>query len=95
MSAYRNSILDAPHEMRVGRRRFRRDEDRGVATMLTAAAWLLQRLPGRVEQRQRGELVKSLAGASNLVIEVHCAPAVILIRDGERALVKIPANGAG
>jgi hypothetical protein len=25
------------------------------------------------------------------VVEVHCAPAVILIRDGERALLKIPA----
>jgi len=36
-----------------------------------------------------------LAEARDLVVEVHTAPAVILIRDGERALLKIPANGTG
>jgi hypothetical protein len=33
-----------------------------------------------------------LADARNLVVEVHTGPAVILVRDGDRALIKIPAG---
>lgn len=60
--------------------------------LLTATSWVLQRLPARVVEHQRGELVKTLADARDLVVEVHCGPVVILIRDGDRALVKIPAK---
>jgi hypothetical protein len=63
----------------------------GVAALLTCASWVIGQLPHRVVQAQRAELVRALAEARDLVVEVHCAPAVILIRDGERALLKIPA----
>jgi hypothetical protein len=52
--------------------------------MLTTASWLLGRLPDLVVQRRRGDLVRTLAEARDLVVEVHTRPAVILIRDGDR-----------
>jgi hypothetical protein len=68
--------------------------DRGVAVLLTAASWVLQRLPAAVVEDQRAELVRTLAEARNLVLKVHTRPAVVQIRDGERPLIKIPAGGA-
>jgi hypothetical protein len=65
---------------------------RGVAAMLTCAGWILQRLPGQVLEEQRAELIKALASANDLVVEVHCRPAVVLIRDGDRALVRMPSR---
>jgi hypothetical protein len=62
----------------------------GVAAMLTYASWILAQLPDRVVQRRRGNPLKTLVDARDLVVEVHCAPAVILIRNGDRALMKIP-----
>ena len=60
--------------------------------LLTAASWLLQRLPGQVVAEQRPALIEALGRARNLVVEIHTGPAVILVRDGDRALLKIPAG---
>jgi hypothetical protein len=93
MSASRNSILDAPQEMRVGRRRLRRDQDRGVSTMLTAASWLLQRLPGLVREDQRGDLVSALSQARDLAVTVRCNPPIVYVHHGNgEVLVAIPAR---
>jgi hypothetical protein len=41
---------------------------------------------------QRGELIRTLGQARNLVIEVQCSPvAAVRVRDGQRLLVEIPA----
>jgi hypothetical protein len=87
--------MPMPQSVRIAGKQFVPGADRGVAVLLTAASWVLVRLPGQVVETQRGELVKTLAEARDLVVEVHTKPAVILIRDGERALIKIPAGGGG
>ena len=88
------SALGLPQtEVQIGDRRYRNVGDRAVVALLTCATWVLQQLPGQVVEEQRDELVKTLAGADDLVVEVHVRrPAVILVRDGARALVKIPAG---
>jgi hypothetical protein len=68
------------------------NDSRPVAALLTAASWLLGQLPDKVREDQRKALVQTLGQAENLVIEVHVKPAIVLIRDGDRALVKIPAK---
>jgi hypothetical protein len=79
--------------VRIAGRMFAPGADRGVAAMLTAASWVLQRLPGQVVEGQRGELIRTLSQARNLVVEVHCAPAALVrVRDGQRVLVEIPAE---
>jgi hypothetical protein len=88
--------MAVPQSVRIaGRSYVPSPADRGVAVLLTAASWVLARLPAMVHEGQRGELVRTLAEARDLVVEVHTKPAVILIRDGERALVKIPARREG
>jgi hypothetical protein len=67
------------HSLRIGNRAFRRDEDPAAAVLLTAASWCLQQLPHKVVEDQRAELVRMLAEARNLVVEV-------------RAMLKIPAK---
>jgi hypothetical protein len=68
----------------------------GVSVPITAASWLLQRLPGQVLQDQRAELIRTLSEASDLTVEVRCSGApLVRVRDGARLLVEIPANGAG
>jgi hypothetical protein len=87
-----------PQRVRIGRRDYVPGMNGGVHALLTAASWIIQRLPGEVVEEQRAELIRTLAEAGDgLVVEVHCGPAVILIRDGDRALCKIPAarRGAG
>jgi hypothetical protein len=79
-----------PYPSTAGHRRV----DSDVERLLTSASRLMAQLPGRVLARQRADLVQALSQAHDLVIEVHTRPAVILVRDGERALVKIPANAA-
>ena len=80
--------------VRIAGRMFAPGADRGVAAMLTAASWVLQRLPGQVVEGQRDELIRTLSQARNLVVEVHCAPAALVrVRDGQRVLVEIPAEG--
>lgn len=71
--------------------------DRGVAVLLTAANWVLQRLPGLVVEHQRADAVRLLGEARDLVVEIRIAsPApMVRIRDGQRLLVEIPAGGAG
>ena len=51
---------------------------------MTAATWVLQRLPGagaRGAARRRWS--RTLGQARDLVVEVHTRPSIILIRDGE------------
>jgi hypothetical protein len=51
-------------------------------------------LPGQVLNDQRGELVRTLDQARNLVVEVQCSPvAAVRVRDGQRLLVEIPVMG--
>jgi hypothetical protein len=45
-----------------GRRYIIPGADRGVAVLLTAASWVLQRLPGQVVDGQRDELIRTLIG---------------------------------
>ena len=86
----------ARKQVRIGRRVLEPGTDRGVAAMLTCASWLLAQLPGRVVEHQRGELVKTLAAARDLVVEVAVAPKpMVRIRDRARLLVEIPAIGTG
>lgn len=82
-----------PASVRVGGKKFT-PGDRGVATLLTAASWVLQRLPGQVLERQRGELARTLSQAQNLSIVVQCGPApAVKVYDGARLLVEIPVAG--
>jgi hypothetical protein len=61
----------------------------GLLAHPTAASWVIGRLPGQVVDEQRAELIRMLAKAGDLVVEVHCRSAVMLVRDGDRALLKI------
>ena len=67
--------------------------DKGVSTMLTAASWILQRLPGQVLEEQRGELIRTLSQSQALSVEVTCSGTpTVRVRDGSRLLVEIPAK---
>jgi hypothetical protein len=84
--------LPNPSSVRIAGRSYVPGADKGVGTLLTASSWLLARLPSLVVERQCGALIRALAEARDLVVEVHTKPAAILIRDGERALLEIPAT---
>jgi hypothetical protein len=43
----------------------------------TAASWVIGRLPGQVVDKQRAELIRMLAKAGDLVVDVHCRSAVM------------------
>jgi hypothetical protein len=61
--------------------------------MLTCASWILQQLPDRVRQAQRAELVRTLAQATSLTVEVAVGPKpAVRIKDGGRLLVEIPGS---
>jgi hypothetical protein len=84
---------DLPRSVRIAGRAYVPGADRGVAVLLTAAGWVLQRLPGQVLEEQRAELIRTLGQARNLVVEVRCSPgAAVRVRDGQRLLVEIPAT---
>jgi hypothetical protein len=85
-------LSDLPTSVRIARRKFIPGADRGVAVLLTAASWVLQRLPGQVLEGQRAELVRTLAEAQNLVVEVEVSPAAVVRVRGTRLLVEIPAR---
>lgn len=94
-----NNLREIPMSVRsrvkIAGKKYVPGADHGVATLMTAAGWVLQRLPGAVLEEQREELVRTLGDARDLVVEVHCRPSIVLVRDGDRALLKIPANGVG
>jgi hypothetical protein len=81
-------------QVRVGQRVLEpRSADRTVAAVLTTTAWLLSQLPHRVRQAQRAELVRTLAQATSLTVEVAVGPEpAVRIKDGTRLLVEIPAR---
>ena len=57
--------------------------------LLTAASWVLQRLPGQVLEEQRSELIRTLNDASDLTVEVRIGAApVVRVKDGARLLVE-------
>jgi uncharacterized protein YecE (DUF72 family) len=67
-----------------------------VAVLLTAASWVLQRLPGQVLEEHRAELVRTLRQSRNLIIEVECSPAPLVpVRDGQRLLIEIRRMARG
>jgi hypothetical protein len=87
---------DLPRRVRIAGRAYVPGADRGVAVLLTAAGWVLQRLPGQVVEEQRGELIQALGLARNLVVEVQCSPvAAVRVRDGRRLLIEMPVIGRG
>jgi hypothetical protein len=44
----------------------------GLAVMLTAASWVLQRLPGQMIEGQRAELIRTLRQSQELIVVVRC-----------------------
>ena len=61
--------------------------------LLTAASWVLQRLPGLVAEHRRGELIRIVSEARDLVVEVAVGPVPrVRVRDGQRLLVEFPAR---
>lgn len=68
-------------------------KDRGLAALLTGTSWLLGRLPGMVVEDRRAELIQTLAQSQSLAVVIHCTPSpAVLVYDGERLLVQIPAR---
>jgi hypothetical protein len=63
------TVNDLPRSVRIAGRAYVPGADRGVAVLLTAAGWVLQRLPGQVVEEQRGELIRTLGSARNLVVD--------------------------
>jgi hypothetical protein len=89
-----HALPTVPTGVRIAGRRFVPGADRGVAVLLTAAGWVIQRLPGQVLEGQRAELIRTLGQAQNLVVEVQCSPtAAVRVKDGHRLLVEIPTAG--
>ena len=87
------SVPSVPASVRIAGRTYIPGADRGVSVLLTAASWVLQRLPGLVVEHQRGEVICSLSQARDLVVEVAVGPVPkVRIRDGARLLVEIPAK---
>jgi hypothetical protein len=61
--------------------------------LLTAASWVLQRLPGQVVEEQRGALIRTLNEARDLTVEVRIGAAPrVRVRDGARLLVEFPVG---
>jgi hypothetical protein len=53
-------LKDVPRTgVRIANHYFATGPDRGLAVLLIAASWVLQRLPGQVVEHQRAELVKT------------------------------------
>jgi hypothetical protein len=87
-------LNETPARVRIAGRSYVPGRDRGLATLLTATSWLLQRLPGQVLENQRPELIRALSQSQDLVVAVRCGPPpMVRVYDGTRLLVQIPANG--
>ena len=85
--------MTVPSSVRIADKTYVAGADRGVSALLTAASWILQRLPGLVIEEQRGEAIRSLSEARDLVVEVVVRPVPkVRVRDGARLLVEIPAR---
>jgi hypothetical protein len=86
-------MLDpAPKTVRLpGGRTTTQGADKGVAALLTTSTWLLQSLPGRVVEHQRGAVIQAMAEARDLVVEIAVGRA-IRVRNGVRVLVEIPVR---
>ena len=64
--------------VRIAGRAYTPGADRGLAVLLTASSWLLSQLPDRVVQDRRGELVRMLAEARDLTVEVRIGAAPVV-----------------
>jgi hypothetical protein len=82
--------LPNPSSVRIAGRSYIPGADRGVAVLLTAASWVLQRLPGQVLKTQRPALVQALS-QEDLIVEIRCrpTPTVRVLGDGRRVLVEL------
>jgi hypothetical protein len=67
--------------------------DRGVAALLVAAGWILQRMPGEVIAKHRADCVRMISEAETIVIEVT-PPIGVRIKADDRLLVELPAADA-
>jgi hypothetical protein len=87
-------LNETPASVRIaGRTYIPSPADKGVAVLLTATSWVLQRLPGQVVEGQRRELIRALS-TETLTVEVQCRPpAVRVLGDGRRLLVELSPNG--
>ena len=87
------SPMPVPTSVTIAGRKHVPGADRGVSVLLTAASWVLQRLPGLVAEHRRGELIRMLREAHDLTVEIRIGAApVVRVRDGARLLVEIPAK---
>ena len=85
--------MPVPARVKIAGKTYVPGADRGVSVLLTAASWVLQRLPGLVAEHRRAELIRMLREARDLVIEVVVGPVPkVRVRDGARLLVEIPAR---
>ena len=85
--------MPVPARVKIAGKTYIPGADRGVSVLLTAASWVLQRLPGLVAEHRRGELIRMLREARDLTVEVRIGAApVVRVRDGARLLVEIPAK---
>ena len=85
--------MPVPARVRIAGKTYIPGADRGVSVLLTAASWVLQRLPGLVAEHRRAELIRMLREARDLTVEVRISAApVVRVRDGARLLVEIPAK---
>jgi hypothetical protein len=84
---------DVPQALRApGRRTLTPAADGGLVALITASTWLLQSLPSRVIEEQRGAVIDAMANARNLTIEIVCSPtSVVRVRDAGRLLLEISA----
>lgn len=79
-----------PQKVRVAGRYHVPGADRGVGALLTAASWVLQRLPGEVVEHQRGACIEMVSRAQPLIIEVT-PPTGVRIWASGRLLVELLA----
>lgn len=72
-------------------RKYAPGADQGIAALLTAAGWVFQRLPSQISDAdRRADVVRTLAQARNLIIEVTYTPIPgVRVRDGQRVLFEI------
>jgi hypothetical protein len=77
--------------VRVAGRSYVPGASRGVAALLTSAAWVLAQLPERVVERQRGDLVRTLAATTPIIIEIE-QPSMVRIKAGTRLLLELPVE---
>ena len=80
--------MSVPRSVKIAGKTYIPGADRGVSVLLTAASWVLQRLPGQVLEEQRGELIRTLNEARDVTVEIRIAsPTPSRLRTAVRRIV--------